>query len=45
MKNVSDAQKIFELSTIWKEADYNFAFWDKVAVDWDAEYRAAPSRC
>lgn len=44
MRNIPDAQKIFELSTIWKEATYNFAFWDKVAVDWDAEYRAALPR-
>ena len=44
MRNIPDAQKIFELSTIWKEAAYNFAFWDKVDVDWDAKYRAALPR-
>ena len=28
-KNMTDEQKIFELSLIWKEAEYNFAFWNK----------------
>ena len=39
MKNITDEQKIYELSKIWKEAAYNFAFWDKVDIDWDEEYR------
>ena len=38
MQTLSDEQKIFELSQIWKDAEYNFAFWDKVNVDWDEEY-------
>ena len=38
MVTISDEQKIYELSRIWKDAEYNFAFWDKVSIDWDAEY-------
>ena len=44
MKNIPDSLKIYELSRIWKEAAYNFAFWDKVDIDWDAEYRKALDR-
>ena len=33
MKNITDEQKIYELSKIWKEVAYNFAFWDKVDID------------
>lgn len=40
---ISDEQKIYELSQIWKDAEYNFAFWDKVSIDWDGEYRKALS--
>ena len=41
---ISDEQKIYELSQIWKDAEYNFAFWDKVHIDWDEEYKKALSR-
>ena len=41
MKTITDAQKIYELPEIWKEAAYNFAFWDKVDIDWDEEYKNA----
>ena len=41
MKTITDAQKIYELSKIWKEAAYNFAFWDQVDIDWDEEYKKA----
>ena len=44
MNHLTDAQKIYELSTIWKEAAYNFAFWDRVNIDWDGEYRKALER-
>lgn len=44
MNTITDAQKIYELSKIWKEAAYNFAFWDKVDIDWDGEYRKALAR-
>lgn len=43
MKSISDEQKIYELSKLWKEAAYNFAFWDKVDIDWDNEYKKALS--
>ena len=41
MNHITDHQKIYELSKIWKEAAYNFAFWDKVDIDWDREYKKA----
>ena len=41
MNNITEAQKIYEVSRIWKEAAYNFAFWDKVDIDWDKEYKNA----
>ena len=41
MDFLSDEQKIYELSRIWKDAEYNFAFWDKVSIDWDEEYKKA----
>ena len=44
MNNITDAQKIYDVSKIWKEAAYNFAFWDKVDVDWDAEYKKTLAR-
>ena len=44
MDQITDNLKIYELSRIWKEAAYNFAFWDKVDIDWDAEYRKALER-
>jgi C-terminal processing protease CtpA/Prc len=41
--NISDELKIYELSLIWKEAEYNFAFWDWLEgrLDWDKAYRDA----
>ncbi len=39
MNSITDIQKIYEVSKIWKEAAYNFAFWDKIDIDWDEEYR------
>lgn len=41
--NPTDELKIFELSLIWKEAAYNFAFWEKLMprLDWDKAYREA----
>lgn len=44
MQNLTDELKIYELSKIWKDAEYNFAFWDKVDIDWDSEYKKALSR-
>ena len=41
MNTITDTQKVYELSKIWKEAAYNFAFWDKADIDWDEEYKSA----
>jgi hypothetical protein len=41
--NPPDELKIYELSLIWKEAAYNFAFWEERqrTLDWDKAYREA----
>lgn len=40
MKILSTEEKVYGLSLIWKEAEYNYAFWDKKAMpDWDEAYR------
>jgi C-terminal processing protease CtpA/Prc len=41
--NISDELKIYELSLIWKEAEYNFAFWEWLSgsLDWDSAYKSA----
>ena len=41
--NISNELKIYELSFIWKEADYNFAFWEWLSgsLDWDKAYKTA----
>ncbi len=44
MSTIPDELKIYELSKLWKEAEYNFAFWDKVDIDWDEEYKKALPR-
>ena len=43
LDNPPDELKIYELSLIWKEAAYNFAFWEKLlaTLDWDKAYRDA----
>lgn len=34
-------ERIYGLSLLWREAEYNFAFWDKLpGLDWNAAYRA-----
>lgn len=40
---LTNEQKIYELSLIWSEAKYNFAFWDYhgYALKWDEEYKKA----
>lgn len=41
-KPLSDKEKLYGLSLIWKEASYNFAFFDQVPeLDFDAEYQEA----
>ena len=44
--NPSDELKIYELSMIWKEAEYNFAFWEKLegTLDWEQAYKEALPR-
>ncbi|MBX2871700.1 MAG: hypothetical protein KTR30_06365 [Saprospiraceae bacterium] len=38
--NLSDEDKIYGLSKIWKEADKNFVFFDQVpSLDWDKTYQ------
>ncbi len=37
---LSDEEKIYGLSTVWKEADKNFVFFDQVPdLDWDKTYQ------
>jgi C-terminal processing protease CtpA/Prc len=39
--DLTDTDKLFGLSLIWQEANYNFAFFDQVPdLDWDSAYRA-----
>lgn len=41
LPDLSDAEKLYGLSLIWQEANYNFAFFDQVRdLDWDSAYRA-----
>ncbi|UCH15081.1 MAG: hypothetical protein JSV22_03725 [Bacteroidales bacterium] len=41
LSNLSPEQKIYGLSEIWKEASYNFAFFDQVPhLNWDSCYQA-----
>lgn len=36
----SDTEKIYGLSTIWKEVEYNFAYFEKIgSVKWDSLYK------
>lgn len=45
IKDLSDEEKIYGLSLLWKEANYNFAFWDKAGLpDWDNAYKEALPR-
>ena len=43
---ISNELKIYELSLIWKEAEYNFAFWENLngTINWDEEYKKALPR-
>ncbi|MCG6961215.1 hypothetical protein LJE82_15100 [bacterium BMS3Abin03] len=39
-KELSDEEKIYGLSILWKEVSYNFAYFDKVPeIDWDETYQ------
>lgn len=42
---LTDAEKLYGLSLLWQEVNYNFAFFDQVPeLDWDSAYRAAIPR-
>ncbi len=42
---LTDAEKLYGLSLLWQEVNYNFAFFDQVPeLDWDSVYRAAIPR-
>ncbi|WP_315818883.1 hypothetical protein [Paraflavitalea speifideaquila] len=38
--NITDADKLYGLSVFWKEAAYNFAYFDKANINWDSAYQA-----
>jgi len=41
----SDSEKIYGLSTIWKEAEFNFAYFEKIGtVKWDSLYKSMINR-
>ena len=41
MVNLTNVQKLYGLSLLWKEAHYNFANFDKVPqLNWDEEYKS-----
>jgi carboxyl-terminal processing protease len=38
-ENLSDSQKVYGLAQFWKEASYNFAYFDQVPeLDWDSAF-------
>lgn len=40
MKHLTLVERIYGLSLLWKEAEYNFAHWDKVKhLNWDVIYK------
>ncbi len=39
-KPLTDAEKIVGLSKCWSEAKYNYAYFDKLTLDWDSLYKA-----
>ena len=42
IESITLEEKIYGLSLIWKEAEYNFVFWDKLnSLDWDNAYSEA----
>lgn len=40
VSNLSDTEKLYGLSLFWKEAAYNFAYFDKANINWDSAYQA-----
>ncbi len=42
---LTDAEKLYGLSLLWQEVNYNFVFFDQVPeLDWDSAYQAAIPR-
>ncbi|MGL5755491.1 MAG: S41 family peptidase [Paraclostridium sp.] len=40
MENLTISERIYGISLLWKEAEYNFAHWDKVEnLNWDEIYK------
>lgn len=40
ISNLSNTEKLYGLSSFWKEAAYNFAYFDKANINWDSAYQA-----
>lgn len=40
VSNISNTDKLYGLSVFWKEAAYNFAYFDKANINWDSAYQA-----
>ncbi len=41
IENLSDTEKLYGLSNFWKEASYNFIYFDKIPeLNWDSAYQA-----
>ena len=40
VSNISNTDKLYGLSVFWKEAAYNFAYFDKTNINWDSTYQA-----
>jgi len=40
VSNLSNTEKLYGLSLFWKEASYNFAYFDKTKINWDSTYQA-----
>lgn len=38
--NLSNTEKLYGLSVFWKEASYNFAYFDRANINWDSAYQA-----
>ena len=39
INRISQEEKIYGLSKFWKEAKYNFAYFDRIDIDWDKKYK------
>ena len=39
INRISQAEKIYGLSKLWQEVNYNFAYMDRLDLNWDEEYK------